>query len=98
MNNCIILYIKIKHSEEKVGGIFLYVSLKEIAEYLHLSPDYVLQQIKIGNIKAVQDGNSYLVNKQQFVESKENIEKEILRWKEEQMEEIPEDLDVKDED
>ncbi|MCD8500358.1 MAG: helix-turn-helix domain-containing protein [Bacillaceae bacterium] len=76
----------------------MYVSVKEIAEYLHLSPDYVLQQIQLGNIKAVHDGHSFYVNKQQFIESKENIEKEILRWKEQQIEEIPEDIDVKDED
>lgn len=76
----------------------MYVSIKEIAEYLHLSPDYILQQIQLGNIKAIHDGRSFFVNKQQFIESKENIEKEILRWKELQLEEIPEDIDVKAED
>lgn len=76
----------------------MYVTIKEIAEYLHLSPDYVFQQIKAGNIRAVYDGEQYLVNKDQFVTTRENIEKQILLWKEEQLQDIPADIDVKDED
>lgn len=76
----------------------MYVTIKEIAEYLHLSPDYVFQQIKAGNIRAVYDGEQYLVNKEQFVTTRESIEKQILLWKEEQLQDIPTDIDVKDED
>ncbi len=76
----------------------MYVTIKEIADYLHLSPDYVFQQIKAGNVRAVHDGNQYLVNKDQFSTTRENIEKQILLWKEEQAEDIPADIDVKDED
>ncbi len=76
----------------------MYVTINEIAEYLHLSPDYVFQQIKAGNIRAVHDGDQYLVNKDQFSTTRENIEKEILLWKEEQAEDLPADIDVKDED
>jgi len=76
----------------------MFVTVKELAEYLHLSPDYVYQQIKARNIRAVHDGEQYLVNKVQFVDTRENIEKEIMLWKEEQLQEIPVDIDVKDED
>lgn len=76
----------------------MYVTIKEIADYLHLSPDYVFQQIKAGNVRAVHDGNQYLVNKDQFSTTRENIEKQILLWKEEQAEDLPADIDVKDED
>ncbi|MFN7253145.1 MAG: excisionase family DNA-binding protein [Anaerobacillus sp.] len=76
----------------------MYVTIKELAEYLHLSPDFVFQQIKAGNIRAVHDGDQYLVNKDQFTSTKDKIEKEILLWREEQLQEIPTDIDVKDED
>ena len=76
----------------------MYITIKELAEYLHLSPDYISQQINLGNIRAIHDGNQFLINKQQFKVTRENIEKEILRWKEEQQQEIPPVIDVKDED
>jgi excisionase family DNA binding protein len=76
----------------------MYVTIKELAEYLHLSPDFVFQQIKAGNIRAVHDGDQYLVNKGQFTSTRDKIEKEILLWREEQLQEIPADIDVKDED
>ncbi|OIJ18494.1 hypothetical protein BKP45_13075 [Anaerobacillus alkalidiazotrophicus] len=76
----------------------MYVTVKELADYLHLSPDYVFQQIKVGNIRAVHDGEQYLVNKEHFKKTLENIEKQIRLWKEEQLQELPTDIDVKDED
>lgn len=76
----------------------MYVPVKELAEYLNLSPNYVYQQIKAKNISAIHDGDQYLVNKANFAESRESIEKEIILWREEQEQEIPVDIDVKDED
>ncbi|OIJ10441.1 hypothetical protein BKP37_18050 [Anaerobacillus alkalilacustris] len=76
----------------------MYVTVKELADYLHLSPDYVFQQIKVGNIRAVHDGEQYLVNKEHFKKTLENIEKQMRLWKEEQLQELPTDIDVKDED
>ncbi|MCT8140399.1 excisionase family DNA-binding protein [Anaerobacillus sp. CMMVII] len=76
----------------------MYITIKELADYLHLSPDYVFQQIKIGNIRAVHDGEQYLVNKDQFTNTRDKIEKEILLWREEQLQDLPVDIDVKDED
>lgn len=76
----------------------MYVPVKEIAEYLHLTPDYVFQQIKVGNIRAVHDGKQFMVNKEQFVKTLEKIENELLLWREEQLQAVPPDIDVKDED
>ncbi|QOY34171.1 excisionase family DNA-binding protein [Anaerobacillus isosaccharinicus] len=76
----------------------MYITIKELADFLHLSPDYVYQQIQSGNIRAVHDGNEYLVNKEQFTNTREEIEKEILLWREEQLQDLPADIDVKDED
>jgi excisionase family DNA binding protein len=76
----------------------MYITINELAEYLHLSPDYVFQQIKAGNIRAVYDGEQYLINKDQFTNTRAKIEKEILLWREEQLQAIPADIDVKDED
>ncbi len=76
----------------------MYITIEELAEYLYLSQDYIIQQIKLGNIRAVHDGQQYLVNKAQFNNTREKIEKEILLWKEEQLQELPPDIDVKDED
>ncbi|RXI98245.1 hypothetical protein DS745_18085 [Anaerobacillus alkaliphilus] len=76
----------------------MYITISELAEYLQLSEDYITQQIKIGNIRAVHDGEQYLVNKAQFKNTREKIEKEILLWREEQLQQIPPDIDVKDED
>ena len=83
---------------EQIRRERMYITIKELAEYLHLSPDYVFQQIKAGNIKAVHDGEQYLVNKDQFTNTRNKIEKEILLWKEEQLQELIADIDVKDED
>lgn len=76
----------------------MYVPVEELAEYLNLAPDYVYQQIKARNIRAIHDGEQYLVNKAYFAETRENIEKEIMLWREEQEQEVPVDIDVKDED
>ncbi len=76
----------------------MYISVDELAEYLRVTPEYIRNQIKLGNIVAVHDGHDYLLNKAQFVWHHEQIRKRILQWKEEQLEPLPEDIDVKDED
>ncbi|WP_026675384.1 excisionase family DNA-binding protein [Alkalihalobacterium bogoriense] len=76
----------------------MYITLEELAEYLNVSVSYIKEQVTIGNIKAVYDGRTYLVNKEQFNWHKEQIEKKVAQWVEEQQEDIPEDIDVKDED
>ncbi|UOE93157.1 excisionase family DNA-binding protein [Alkalihalobacillus sp. LMS39] len=76
----------------------MYITLEELAEHLNVSVTYIKEQVALGNIKAVYDGHTYLVNKEQFNWHKEQIEKKVAQWVEEQQEDIPEDIDVKDED
>ncbi|WP_017726930.1 excisionase family DNA-binding protein [Halalkalibacterium ligniniphilum] len=76
----------------------MYVTVKELSEYLGLSVDYLQEQIRLGHIKAIHDGEKFLVNKKQFEWHKEKLEerrKEVVALLEEPM---PEDWDAKDED
>ena len=74
------------------------VTLEETAIYLsmpvHQVRDYVLE----GRIKAVHDGEQFLVNQSQFerhMEQVEDVKRQIDEWRNTP---IPEDIDVKDED
>jgi excisionase family DNA binding protein len=76
----------------------MYLNVKETAEFLSCSESYVENLIMQKRIRAIHDGDSYLINKEQFnthvkqVEKYKELVEEILN------EPIPEDLDVKDED
>ncbi|OEH93378.1 excisionase family DNA-binding protein [Bacillus solimangrovi] len=76
----------------------MYLTIKETAEYLSFPESYVESLINQHKIRAVYDGQQYLINREQFkthLEQMENYKKlveEILS------EPIPEDIDVKDED
>lgn len=76
----------------------MYVTAEELAKYLNLTPEYIVDQIKKGNVKAVYDGETYLLNKDQFTWHKEQIKKRLEELRREEEEGIPEDIDVKDED
>ncbi|OLS39486.1 hypothetical protein BTR22_01040 [Alkalihalophilus pseudofirmus] len=76
----------------------MYVSIEDLAEYLGVSSLYIKEQIQKGNIRAVFDGNSYLINKAQFSKHKEQIDLKKKQLAEELAEPIPEDWDAKDED
>ncbi|WP_096199051.1 excisionase family DNA-binding protein [Bacillus sp. FJAT-45350] len=76
----------------------MYITVQELAEYLGVTPDYILEQVNLGNIKAVYDGEKYLFNKEQFSWHKEEIEKKLIQLRKEEEEPLPEDIDVKDED
>ncbi|MGO4889350.1 excisionase family DNA-binding protein [Anaerobacillus sp. MEB173] len=78
--------------------MFLYVTIEQLAQYLQLPEDYLLDQIYFGHLRAIHDGEQYLVNQDQFKWHKEQIEKCIEQWKNSQDDPIPEDIDVKDED
>lgn len=76
----------------------MYKSIEETAQDIGMPEHQVLQYIYNGRIKAVHDGNEYLVNSGQFdtyYEQLERIKEEIEIWKNTP---IPEDMDVKDED
>lgn len=76
----------------------MYLTIKEVAEYLSLSESYIKGLVLQGEIRAVHDGTQYLINKEQFnnhLEQMETYKKLIAEYLSEP---IPEDLDVKDED
>lgn len=76
----------------------MYLTVKETAEHLSLPEDYIESLIQHNKIRAVHDGNQYLVNKEQFnshLEQLDKAKKQLAEWNNEP---IPEDPDVKDED
>lgn len=78
--------------------ITMYVTTKEIAEYLEYPIEYIEELIRLKKIKAVFDGEQYLINKDQFSTHLKQVElyKEMIL--EYLNEPIPEDIDIKDED
>ncbi len=77
----------------------MYLSIEETAEYLSVSVSYVESLILQGKIRAVQDGEgNVLVNKEQFNNHFQQLEKYRKVVEEIANEPIPEDMDVKDED
>lgn len=78
-------------------GERMYLTIKETADYLSL-PEKYIDLILHNKIRAVFDGEQYLIYKDQFnthLEQMEKLKKQLEEWYNEP---IPEDLDVKDED
>ncbi|MBU9720010.1 MULTISPECIES: excisionase family DNA-binding protein [Bacillaceae] len=76
----------------------MYITVKETAELLEVSEEYVDKLIMERKIRALHDGNQFLVYKDQFNTHMEQMEKYKKLVEEYYNEPIPEDLDVKDED
>ncbi|ADF37212.1 helix-turn-helix domain-containing protein [Priestia megaterium] len=76
----------------------MYLTIKEAAEYLSFSEEYVQKLIQEGKVRAIFDGENYLLNKEQFNTHLEQLEKYKKQIEEYLNEPIPEDMDVKDED
>ncbi|MCW9133487.1 hypothetical protein COJ48_26785 [Bacillus cereus] len=76
----------------------LYITIEEAAEYLNLPKSYVEDLIQQKKIRALFDGEQYLLNKEQFNTHLEQMEKYKQLVEEILNEPIPEDMDVKDED
>lgn len=76
----------------------MYVTTKEIAEYLEYPIEYIEELIRLKKIKAFFDGEQYLINKDQFSTHLKQVElyKEMIL--EYLNEPIPDDIDIKDED
>lgn len=90
---------KIKHvrkNDEKVPN--MYLTLEETAEYLSLPQSYVEHLIQHNRIRALHDGEHYLINKEQFNTHLDQMEKYKKQVEEILNEPIPEDRDIKDED
>ncbi|MBD1382503.1 excisionase family DNA-binding protein [Metabacillus arenae] len=76
----------------------MYLTIKEAAEYLDLSESNIENLILQRKVRAVHDGDQYLVFKDQFKSHLEQVEKYKKLVEEVLNEPIPEDIDVKDED
>lgn len=76
----------------------MYLSIQETAEYLSMPVTKVSALVLQGKIRAVHDGEQYLINQDQFTTHFEQVEKYKLMIQEYLNEPIPEDIDVNDED
>lgn len=76
----------------------MYKTVNETAKDISMPEELVLRYIYEGRIKAVHDGEQFLINSAQFDtyhEQLKRLKEEIEIWRNTP---IPEDMDVKDED
>ncbi|GIN74650.1 hypothetical protein J14TS2_51250 [Bacillus sp. J14TS2] len=76
----------------------MYMTIAETADYLQISPDIIEKLILNQKIRALHDGEQYLIYKNQFDSHLEQMEKYKDMLAEWLAEPIPEDWDAKDED
>ncbi|MFC5731970.1 excisionase family DNA-binding protein [Cytobacillus gottheilii] len=76
----------------------MYLTVKETAELLTCSESQVKKLILGNKIRALYDGQEYLINEDQFQSHFKQVEKYKQFIEEILNEPIPEDIDVKDED
>ncbi|WP_342429764.1 excisionase family DNA-binding protein [Neobacillus sp. FSL H8-0543] len=76
----------------------MYLTIKETAEYLSMAESNVEALIKQKKIRAIHDGENYLINKEQFNTHLKQMEKYKHLVEELLNEPVPEDIDIKDED
>ncbi|MBG9542523.1 hypothetical protein ABE29_06725 [Cytobacillus firmus] len=76
----------------------MYLTTKETAEYLSYPESYVESLIQQKKIRAIYDGEQYLIYKEQFNAHLKQVEKYRELVEEILNEMIPEDRDIKDED
>ncbi len=76
----------------------MYLTVKETAEYLNLPVSFIAEKIAEGRIRAVHNGEEYMINKEQFSFFLDQLEKLKEQWEKTQWEPIAESYDYKDED
>jgi len=76
----------------------LYLTVKETAEYLSVPEATVKSLIQQKKIRALFDGEEYLIYKEQFSTHLKQVEKYKQLIEEILSEPIPDSIDVKDED
>jgi excisionase family DNA binding protein len=76
----------------------MYLTIKETAEYLSMPESTIEELIKQKKIRAIHDGEGWIINKEQFNTHLKQIEKYKHLVEEILSEPIPEDHDIKDED
>jgi glucose-6-phosphate isomerase len=75
-----------------------YLTIQETAAYLELPEAFIREKVLEGRIRAVHNGEEYLINKDQFNHHLEQIKKLKAFLEEWRNEPVPESYDVKDED
>lgn len=80
------------------GGIEMYLTIEETAEYLDLSITDITRLIREKQIRTLSDGETILIYKEQFNLYLQEIEKYKKDLQDYLNEPIPEDIDIKDED
>ena len=76
----------------------MYLNITQIADYLSMDELRVKSLVLQGRIRAVHDGEHYLINKEQFNTHFDQVEKYRKMIQDYLNEPIPEDIDVRDED
>ncbi len=76
----------------------MYLTIEETADYLSLPINTIHQLIQAKRIRTVSNGDQILINREQFSDYFDQLERYKERLKAEQEEPIPEDWDAKDED
>ncbi|WP_163100798.1 excisionase family DNA-binding protein [Peribacillus alkalitolerans] len=76
----------------------MYLTIEETAEYLSLPEETIMSLIRNKRIRALFDGEQYMIYQDQFNDHLDKVEKYKKLIEEYYSEPIPEDFDVKDED
>ncbi|MFP3323960.1 helix-turn-helix domain-containing protein [Planococcus sp. SIMBA_160] len=76
----------------------MYMTVPETAAYLSMPEEQVNRYVLEGRIRAVHDGEQYLINTSQFESHFQQLEVAKLELEEWRATPIPADIDVKDED
>jgi len=74
------------------------MTVKEASEYLSMPEPQIEKLIFQRKIRAIHDGDQYLIYKEQFNTHMEQVEKYKKLVEEILSEPVPEDIDIKDED
>jgi excisionase family DNA binding protein len=76
----------------------MYLTLKEASDYLSIPEPQIENLIFQKKIRAIHDGDQYLIYKEQFNTHMEQVDKYKKLVEEILSEPVPEDIDIKDED
>lgn len=76
----------------------MYLTIQEAADYLSIEESKVSALVLQGRIRAIHDGEQFLINNEQFSTHFEQVEKYRKMIQDYLNVPIPEDVDIKDED
>ncbi|MDQ0428187.1 excisionase family DNA binding protein [Planomicrobium stackebrandtii] len=76
----------------------MYMTVKETAAFLSMSEEQVNRYVLEGRIRAVHDGEQYMINTSQFGTHFQQLEEAKQALEEWRATPIPDDVDIKDED